>query len=636
MRKLNSLQILTAIACMLLLNIFNAAAQDSLPGKYTDISKVFFEQRFEKTISSTYINSKYLRSVYPSLRFISGLKHKGTIPNDFVTKKVILKFNITNSADTAKSIYFFPGFYFQNINLYRIENNTLKIVPSILPRITDSIGYRLISLAAKDSATYLAELSFVKTYNNVIKPRFINVGYLPAFIAEVRSNYNRINLITYVFCGLMLMMILFSIANFLQGANPEFLYYSGYALFLGGMLFTQAVFSFRTTQLSFFLEGYLDFIMQGLGIMFYMLFMRQFLDTKNKHPFLYKLYNAGIILIAVALLSYTLSFYFSNNYNLVNLIENSTKISLLLMTIIFLVYSFRHWKDKLLRYLFWGNLCLFVFAMVSQLAILMSSFFKTLPGVFSSSIIYYEIGLLLELILFLAGLNHKNRKQLIAQTKERETLKAQNLLQEYEKELAVYKAQQEERERISADMHDELGAGMTAIRLMSEIARNKMKENTPVEINKISASADDVLNKMNAIIWSMNSGNDTLDNLISYIRSYSLEYFDNTPIECDVNVPEQIPEIVLAGDKRRNIFLSVKETLNNSLKHSGASLITIDIKANHTLQITIADNGKGIDMQNLRQFGNGLRNITRRMESIGGTCTIENKNGTITTFTLPI
>ncbi len=95
-------------------------------------------------------------------------------------------------------------------------------------------------------------------------------------------------------------------------------------------------------------------------------------------------------------------------------------------------------------------------------------------------------------------------------------------MNEYEKEIAVYKAQQQERERISADMHDELGSGMTAIRLMSEIARNKMKENTPVEIEKISHSADEVLNKMNAIIWSMNSGNDTVDNLVSYIRSYAL------------------------------------------------------------------------------------------------------------------
>lgn len=59
---------------------------------------------------------------------------------------------------------------------------------------------------------------------------------------------------------------------------------------------------------------------------------------------------------------------------------------------------------------------------------------------------------------------------------------------------------------------------------------------------------------MNAIIWSMNSGNDTLDNLVSYIRSYALEYFDQTPIECKVNTPATIPDLEITGDKRRNIF----------------------------------------------------------------------------------
>ena len=209
-------------------------------------------------------------------------------------------------------------------------------------------------------------------------------------------------------------------------------------------------------------------------------------------------------------------------------------------------------------------------------------------------------------------------------------------MKEYEKELAVYKAQQEERQRISADMHDELGAGMTAIRLMSEIARNKMKESTPVEIERISHSADEVLNKMNAIIWSMNSGNDTLDNLVSYIRSYALEYFESTQVDCRVNTPPNIEALEITGDKRRNIFLCVKETLNNALKHANASLITIDFNINHELQIKITDNGVGIDLQKLRQFGNGLKNISRRMQSIGGSYHIENNNGTITTLTLPL
>ena len=565
-----------------------------------------------------------------------GLRHNGSIPNDYVTKKIVLKFNICNTADTTVSVYFCPGFYFKNIQLYKIVQENITKLPSVLPNIPDSIGYRTITLARHDSATIIAELSFVKTYNNVVKPRLIHSEHLSSFIASVKSSYTQTDLITYVFCGLLIMMMLFSLTNFLQGANRDFLYYSGYAFFLGGMLLIQTIFHFRSNNFSFFLEGYLDFILQCIGIIFYMLFMQRFLDTRINHPFLYKLYNAGITMLTISILAYSYFHYFTDNYNTENLIENSTKILLLLMILIFLVYSLRHRKDKLLRYLFWGNLLLFIFALISQLAIFLNPLFNTFPGVLGSAVTYYEIGVFLELVFFLAGLNHKNRSQIIEQTKEREALKAQNQLQEYEKKIAVYKGQQEERDRISADMHDELGSGMTAIRLMSEIARNKMKENTPVEIDKISASADDVLNKMNAIIWSMDSGNDTLDNLISYIRSYALEYLDKTSVQCKVNTPDNIPNKELTGDKRRNTFLCVKESLNNILKHAKATLVTINIEANHSLKIEITDNGTGIDLENIRQFGNGLRNIARRMEAIGGHFKIENKEGTVTTLELPL
>jgi signal transduction histidine kinase len=103
-----------------------------------------------------------------------------------------------------------------------------------------------------------------------------------------------------------------------------------------------------------------------------------------------------------------------------------------------------------------------------------------------------------------------------------------------------------------------------------------------------------------------------------------------------VNIPENIPAIDLSGDKRRNLFLAVKESLNNALKHSNASSLVIDILVKDSLIIIINDNGKGIDLQNLRQFGNGLKNMARRMENIGGTFRIENNNGTTTTLGLPL
>ena len=625
------------IASLLFLSAQVAVAQDTLTGKNIDISKIQFQKNIFRFVTSAFIEKNItIDKAFSDVNFYQGVEFSGVIPNKYVTKKLLLRFNVSNTADSTVSVFFFPGFYYNQITLYKQLSGSLEKLPAILPPVEDSIGFYNITLQASDTASIIAELSFVKTYNNTIRPKLINKNYVLNFLIENESHHSGVNMMTYILCGLLLMMILFSLANFFQGAKHEFLFYSGYAFFLGSMLFLMARYNFRSNEFSYFLEGYLDFMLQMTGIIFFMIFMQRFLNTKQYYPLLHKLYNFGFVVSGVSVLGYNYFHYFSDNFQAEYIIENFTKVILLLMIVFFLVYSILHWQDKLLRYLFWGNLCLFIFALVSQSAAFMKNVLTVLPGVFSSSVFYYELGLFLELVFFLSGLNHKNNKRLIAETKERETLKAKNQMQEYEKEIAVYKAQQEERERISADMHDELGSGMTAIRLMSEIARNKMKENTPVEIEKISRSANDVLNKMNAIIWSMNSGNDTLDNLISYIRSYALEYFDGTPVDCKINAPEIIPEIEITGDKRRNIFLCLKESLNNALKHSKASQIIIDIEINSSLKIVIADNGIGIDLQSLRKFGNGLKNIGRRMESIGGTFAIANNNGTVTTLDLPL
>jgi signal transduction histidine kinase len=635
---MNLTRFLTVLS-LFVLSASQLMGQDTsiVTGNCVDISNVKFSESFEEHFSYAYMDRKSsLSATYSSLDFTQATDKRDFIPNNHVTQRSIVRFKICNTADSALSIWFFPGLYFRDIELYKEENGRLARLPSILPDHPDRLSYRSLSLAAHDSATIIAELKLAKTYLNKIDPLLINHAYLPYFINRVHESKPESKLITYLFCGLLLMLILYSLANFFQDGNREFLFYSGYAFFLGLMLFLKAIFSHHTTSLSFFQEEYLDFIMQSIGVLFYMAFMQKFLATKTEHPFLFRLYNIGMVLLSVAVISYSWFHFFTSNFELENGIENLTKFLLLGMILVFIFYSLRHWEDRLLRYLFWGNLCLFIFSLLSQLIVLIKPLAAVLPGILSNSLFYYEMGLFLELVFFLAGLNHKNRRQLIAQAQERERLRAENQMKEYEKELAVFKAQQEERERISADMHDELGSGMTAIRLMSEIARNKMKENTPVEIHKISHSADEVLNKMNAIIWSMNSGNDTVDNLISYIRSYALEYFENTPIDCRVNLPETIATIEVTGDKRRNIFLCVKETLNNAMKHSKASEIKINIIIRDKLEIYIADNGTGIDLERLRQFGNGLKNIAKRMNSIGGTYKIENRDGTVTILTLPL
>jgi signal transduction histidine kinase len=250
--------------------------------------------------------------------------------------------------------------------------------------------------------------------------------------------------------------------------------------------------------------------------------------------------------------------------------------------------------------------------------------------------VYYEVGLVLELMYFLAGLAYKNRKDIIERTKERERLRMENERKEMEMQMAILEAQQEERNRISADMHDELGSGVTAIRLMSEIVRTKMKGDTLPEIDKISNSANDLITKMNTIIWTMSSSNDSVENLITYIRTYALEFFESTNIDCEFNIPASVPHIQLSGEKRRNIFLAVKESLNNILKHAKAKKVFINVSVDDKLTISIQDDGVGIDFDTIRRFGNGLKNMKSRLERINGQFTIINNGGALTQFKMSL
>ncbi len=257
-------------------------------------------------------------------------------------------------------------------------------------------------------------------------------------------------------------------------------------------------------------------------------------------------------------------------------------------------------------------------------------------SVFNRSMLYYEIGLVLELMFFLFGLAYKNKKDIIAQVKEREQFKMENERKEFEKQMAVMAVRQEERDRISADMHDDLGSGVTAIRLMSEIVKSKMGMEQFPEIDKISNSANELLGKMNSIIWTMKSSNDSVESLVAYLRAYATEYFDNTPVRCTVEI-KNITDMEMSGEKRRNIFLSFKETLNNILKHANATKVYIHMEGKgERLKITIQDNGVGIDLKNLRRFGNGLNNMKKRIQSIPGEFIIGNNNGTLVCFELEL
>lgn len=198
-----------------------------------------------------------------------------------------------------------------------------------------------------------------------------------------------------------------------------------------------------------------------------------------------------------------------------------------------------------------------------------------------------------------------------------------------------------ERLRISQDMHDEVGARLTEIAILGELARKSIT-NSPVaetHIQSVSEKAREVIDNIGEIIWAINPKNDLLENLAAYLRHYTLQYLKMTPIKCRFESPDMIPDIHLSAEARRNIFLVVKETLHNIVKHSAATNVEVSLVANdEKLEIVIVDNGRGFSAENRNYFGNGLNNMERRAKIIGGTFEIQSHpgNGIMVRISVPI
>lgn len=195
-----------------------------------------------------------------------------------------------------------------------------------------------------------------------------------------------------------------------------------------------------------------------------------------------------------------------------------------------------------------------------------------------------------------------------------------------------------ERKRISSEMHDDIGSGLSKISLLTEVLkRDYSEQNVSMQVEKISRSSKEMVEKMGELIWAVNARYDKAENLVAYIRKYAIEYFDATPIKCKVNLPENIIEIAMDGKMRRHVFLVVKEALHNVLKHSAATAVTINIGiVGNTFNIVIIDNGKGINFETVSRFSNGLVNMQKRMEDVSGSFSIKNHEGTTVELRLPI
>jgi len=208
--------------------------------------------------------------------------------------------------------------------------------------------------------------------------------------------------------------------------------------------------------------------------------------------------------------------------------------------------------------------------------------------------------------------------------------------------LEQQEALEKERSRIALDLHDQLGANLTQVALLSEMA--EADKNSPAEIElhvqQISQTARETTRSLDEIVWAVNPSNDTLEGLVNYVCKYAQEYLALAGLRYRADVPAQLPAITIPPEVRHNVFLAFKEAVNNVVKHAQASEVRVRLQLQPgNFALNIEDNGRGMGGldASAAQTRNGLRNMKKRMDDIGGRFEIGAavERGTIVRLTVP-
>ena len=200
----------------------------------------------------------------------------------------------------------------------------------------------------------------------------------------------------------------------------------------------------------------------------------------------------------------------------------------------------------------------------------------------------------------------------------------------------LQRAAEAERSRIARDLHDELGAGLTEVSLIASTglsdARGQQDGND--RFGTIAEKAGALVSRLDVIVWAIDPTHNSLQSFADYVSSYAKEFFAASEVVCRLKIPIECEAIALGGSARHNLFLAVKESLNNVIRHAGATEVELQlIYRDRRLEIIIADNGRGFARASVGR-GHGLANLEQRLAALQGECRIESEPGKGTRISL--
>jgi signal transduction histidine kinase len=326
--------------------------------------------------------------------------------------------------------------------------------------------------------------------------------------------------------------------------------------------------------------------------------------SKMYYPRLYKIWQFASM-ATIAYISFCLLLCIRGPMGFERIIDIMNNVFRIMFVIIGLVATlalFPLIRDKFQVWIKWGAVSYLFFMGLVMIVVLFRNN-EDLLGL--SSMHYVYLGTLADIIIFSAAMSYKIKDLMLKVT--------------------------EERGRLSRDLHDEIGATLSGVTLMSELVKNKLQngsgENLVGYIERISNESRLLTEKMNDIIWAANPGNDSLEKIILRIQYYAGGICSAKNIRFHHSKPAEINDRALTTTTKNNLYLISKEAINNAVKYSGAGNIWFSVGKNgNHYQVLIRDDGSGFEM-NGNANGNGLKNMKIRAEEMGAAIQINSGAG---------
>jgi signal transduction histidine kinase len=198
------------------------------------------------------------------------------------------------------------------------------------------------------------------------------------------------------------------------------------------------------------------------------------------------------------------------------------------------------------------------------------------------------------------------------------------------------------RNRIASDLHDEIGSTLSSISLAGSVIQRKLQGSAPeVEslLTRIGKNTDSMMEAMSDIVWAVNTKNDRFDNVVRRMRAFAIERLEPENITFHFQVDNNLNQLQLDMQQRKNLYLIFKEAIHNAAKYAACKNVWVDIGLHGSaLTIRIKDDGQGFDVSSAKDDssfhadgeastgqlgGNGLNNMQRRAEELKGKLTIK-------------